>query len=274
MNIDRSLKLVIIEDEQDSLEVLLKLLDSIQSVSYQGTADSVAGAIDAINLYQPDLLLLDIELKDGMGFEIFDHFTQPFFQVIFITSYEEYATTALNFGAIDFLLKPVSPLALAQAIKKVHDKLEQKAMVSHQQNLIRQIQILQETIASFQEEKLPSHIAVTTKEDGLVFREVSEIVRFEALDNYTRILFQGRQNSLVASRNFGQYVDQFLPYASFMKVHRSHLVNLEYINTFKKGRGKLYLKDGTEVPVSEKNKIELERRLKSFSNRKFRFPFS
>lgn len=246
-----AMKALIVDDEQQSHKVLQALLTQYFShIELLPAAYSIAEGLETIRQHAPDLLFLDIELKDGLGFDLLKHFPQPDFQIIFISAHNHYAITAIGFGALKYLLKPISLEELRDAIEKAENKLDGKIRQE-------QLQIMLETFQKLQQQQLPSRMGISTSE-GIHFKQVKDIIRLEAHQNYTQFTFANHSKKLLASTNIGEYATQFGPYREFMRVHRSHLINLHYVDTYVKADGGyLLLQDGSHVAVSRKYRDEL-----------------
>ncbi|MCB0587642.1 MAG: response regulator transcription factor [Phaeodactylibacter sp.] len=246
---------IIVDDELQSRQVLRELLArNHPEVIIVADGENVEEGCQLIRKYGPELVFLDIEMPDGLGFDLLEQMGEYQFQVIFITAHNEYAITAIKFGALDYLLKPVSEEELATALQKAHRKTKEKISED-------QIQILLETLRNFEERKLPTRIAISTSE-GILYKQVKDIVRLQAQQNYTEFSIMDHARKILASLNIGEYVEQFERYREFMKVHRSHLVNLHFVDRFVRADGGyLVMQDGTQVSVSRAYRDELLDRL-------------
>lgn len=250
----QTLTAIIVEDEERSQKALITLLSKHHpDIKLLGSANNVEKAYTLLIKKKPDIVFLDIQLPDGLGFDLLERFEKPPFHIIFTTAYDQYALTAIKFGALDYVLKPIDQEELDGALEKTREK--QKNLISKQQ-----LQILFETFNNIPEAKLPSRISISTSE-GIIYRPVKDIIRLEAQANYTKFYFS-RDKDILASTNLGEYEDQFEPYQNFMRVHRSHLINLHFVDTFKKtDGGYLLMKDKVEVSVSRLYKDRLLERL-------------
>jgi two-component system, LytTR family, response regulator len=238
------MKAIIIDDELQSHEVLKKLLEKGHpDVQVVASGYNVAEGLHLIQTHRPELVFLDIEMPGGTGFDLLEQVGHPDFYVVFITAHNQYAVAAIRSGALDYLLKPVSSESLNQAMSRVHAK--------HRENLsIEQWRVAFEAFQLASQQKLPTRMTLSTQE-GIHYIPVDEILRFEADGNQTEVFTRSSKKRLIASVNIGEYVEQFEPYVSFMKVHRSHLVNLLFIDKYvRSDGGYLVMADGAQVPVS------------------------
>lgn len=248
------MKAIIVDDELTHHRTLKSLLTQQHpEVDILASAQSVQEGCQLIQQHPPDVVFLDVEMPDGTGFDLLKKAGPYHFQVIFMTGHNKHAIRAIKFGALDYLLKPVSAVELAASIGRARQKLEEEVPQ-------RQLQILLETLDRFDIQKLPTQIAISTSK-GIYFKKVKDIVRLKADKGYTKFFIAERDKPVIAAVNIGEYEEQFEPYASFMKVHRSHLVNLQFVGRFVKKEGCLYMKDNSKVSVSKSYREELLGRL-------------
>ncbi len=256
---------VIIDDEAKSHEVLKQmLLKDHPEVEILASGESVSDGYQIIQEHQPELVFLDIEMPDGTGFDLLQKIGPHKFQVIFITAFNQYAITAIRFGALDYLLKPIYREDLDRSVRMAYRKRQLNGPAPEQ------LEILWETLQNARSHKPPTRIAISTHE-GIHFKMVDNIIRLEARQNYTNFILEDHHpvkgkviRQLLASLNIKRYEEQFEPDPAFMRVHRSHLVNLQYVDTYvRSDGGYLVLKDGSEVNVSTLYKEELLARMEA-----------
>ncbi len=250
------MRTIIIDDERQTHEALSRLLQPAnQDVEIIGNGYSVAEGLVLARQYQPDLVFLDVEMPDGTGFDLLEKLGNPAFHVVFITAHNKYAETAFRFGALDFLTKPVSAELLSSALDRVRKR-------QSEQYTLEQLQIALETFHQAKAKKLPQRIAISSS-NGLEMMTVSEILYLDADLNYTdfHYLQQGKKNKITASLNLKVYEEHFSPYPEFMKVHRSHIVNLMMVDRYLKGESALVMRDGGLVAVARGYREEVELRL-------------
>jgi two-component system LytT family response regulator len=238
------LKVVIIDDELNAREVIANtLLANCENVSLVGTADNVKTGIRCIEQNKPDIVLLDVQMPDGTGFDLLSQIKEIDFKVIFITAHQEFAMQAFKFSALDYILKPVDTQELVQAIKRASDTLENK-------NISESMSALHNNI------KNPSKEAkklILKSSDQIHAINVKDVVRCESDGNYTRfVLSDGRK--LLATKLLKDFDEMLQPY-NFFRVHQSHLINIDYFETYKKSDGgTVIMSDKSEIPLATRKK--------------------
>ena len=253
---------LIIDDEKQSHQVLLSLLkENHPNIHVKDHAYSVQDGIKKIKLHEPHLIFLDIEMPDGTGFDLLNNFqnaNQLKFQVIFITAYNRYAQTAIRFGALDYILKPVSLTELSDAILRAKVKKLEYIQLA-------QMQIMQETLIKLNKKELPLRMSISTLK-GVLYFPTEKIIRLEAMQNFTEFKVEEEERRLIASFNLKKFEDDLKPYDQFLRIHRSHIVNLKKVVRLKKG-DKYYLEmsDGSILPVSKTQVKTLIHRLSTFT---------
>jgi two-component system LytT family response regulator len=240
----------IVDDEPLSCESLVSLLErhcpdvKVLDICYSGMA-----ALQSVREKKPDILFLDIEMPNMNGFELLEQLPSLDFELIFTTSYDQYAIKAIRFSALDYLLKPVDREELQKAVNKaIHQKNNQL-----QQQIGILLQKLNEPTISI------NKIAIPTME-GLHMIPVDSIVSCSSDSNYTVLNLKSRQK-LIASRTLKE-IEEMLEDYSFSRVHHSYLVNLNEVEKYVKGEGGyLMMTDGTTIDVSRSRKEMLLKKL-------------
>lgn len=242
------LRTLVIDDEKSGRELLKLLLSQrCPQVEVVGEADSVQNATKAIEEHKPDLVFLDVELSDGTGFDVLQSIPEPNFAVIFVTAYNQYATKAFKFSALDYLLKPVDEQELVDAVKKANESRSDK-------DLRKQITQFMEQYKPASHQSSSGKLGISSL-DGYEFIDISTIIRCEADGKYTTCFLTNGQR-IVSSRSIKEFEEQ-LTESNFFRVHHSHLINLKYIRKYHKGRGGyVTMNDDTSVPVAERKKDE------------------
>ncbi len=247
------IRALIIEDEQHCIDRLTSLITDRckDSVLLLGAFTSVEDGKQAIAKHQPDVVFLDVQIKDKTGFDLLQHLNDVKFEVIFTTAFEKYAVQAFKFSAIDYLLKPVDPDDLLRAVDKLKEKLAGGEMS-------QKLDVLFHNLKSI--EGASKRISIPTI-NGLIFLQVADIIRCQSDVNYTDIFLRDRKKITVA-RTLKDFEELLIEY-NFYRVHNSHLINLAHIKEYNKGKGGyVSMVDGSEVEVSSRRKADF---LKSLS---------
>ena len=237
-------KAIIIEDEARSRELLHDLVTAncpeVEVVAQSGTIDE---AVMLIRAHQPHLLFLDIELQTGTGFEILQQVADLSPAVIFTTAYDHYAIKAIKFSAADYLLKPIDVEELKEAVNKVAGRPTE----SHHQLMASLIENLNHL-----KDHTPPKLTLSLANE-LVFVPLQDIIRIEAAGAYsTFFLSDGRH--IMVSKNLKEY-EMLLTGHPFMRIHNSHIVNLNQIKRMlKTDGGYAVMSDDFPVMISPKRK--------------------
>lgn len=240
---------IIVDDEPYCCEMLSLLLQkycpevNVVSICLSGTQ-----AIEDIQKRNPQLVFLDIEMPQMSGFDLLQKLPEINFQIIFTTSYDQYAIKAIRFSALDYLLKPIDEEELQSAVKKTIKNL--LPSVPSQLEVL-----LQKMKPSFANPK----IALPTLE-GLQMVPVNNIISCNSDSNYTVFSLKGKQK-IVVSRTLKE-MEELLEEYSFIRVHHSHLINLNEISKYVRGEGGyLLMSDGSNINVSKSKKEFLLKKL-------------
>lgn len=231
---------LIIDDEPRNVQILQNLLEQFcPAVTIVGQAGDVNTALAAIQQYKPDLVFLDIEMPYGNAFDLLDKLMPIEFEIIFITAFDNYVLKAFKYSALDYLLKPVDIEDLKAAVKRATDKLAGKNMNQQLANLLGNLKSSQ---PGLQRMALPFG-------DGIIFVNVADIIRFEANGSYTEV-YSDVYGKITVSKNIKEYED-LLPLTIFCRVHNSHIINLNRIKKYHKGRGGyVVMDDGSSIEVA------------------------
>jgi len=244
-----SLKAIIIDDEPYCCEALATLLEDIPEVEIMAVCPNAADALAGIQKYSPDLVFLDVEMPKMNGFEMLEQLASVNFEIIFTTSYDQYALKAIRFSAIDYLLKPIDEEELRTAIQKVIQR--------SQKPITQQLEILLQKI--HQPSTPINKIAMPTME-GLQMIPVDSIISCESDSNYT-ILQLKNNKKLIVSRTLKE-IEELLEEHSFVRVHRCYLANMNEVEKYVKGEGGyLVMSDGTTIDVARNKKEVLLKKL-------------
>ena len=235
------IKSVIIDDEPEGRKVLSNILTNYcQGVMVLGEADGVVSGIELIDKVQPDVLFLDIQMNDGTGFDILTHFYPADFYVVFVTAYDQYAIKAIKFSAFDYLLKPIDPQKLIETVNRLQNLPERNRQSSEQLEVL------------LNNKNKVSKIALPTI-NGYRFVKISDVIRCESDSNYTKFYLHTGEH-IVVTRTLKEF-ETLLKDESFIRVHQSHLINVDFVEQYIKGEGGVaIMSDGAEIEISRRRK--------------------
>jgi len=231
-------KVILVDDEVKALHLLeSKLLEMFPELNIIGSYDDPEKAIREINVLKPQILFLDINMPKYSGFDLLKHIYNPKFEVVFVTAYDNYAITAIKHAAIGYVLKPLNNEELKEATVKAIEQLYLK------NNLIK---------PKMEKISIPFN-------SGFALKPLSEIIRLEGFEGYTKIILTNE--TIISSYNIGLF-NKILADNNFMMVHKSHLVNIQYVDKYL-NEGTVILSNSDKIPVSRSNKAELIRFFKN-----------
>jgi two-component system LytT family response regulator len=234
------LKAIIIDDEQPSRDNLNAILHTyFPEVDVAGAASNTEEAKYLIDTQQPQLLFLDVELGPETGFQLLQQYTNPTFEVIFITAYDAYAVKAFKTIASDYLLKPIDIAELEMAIKKIAEKIELRKLRSDAEK-------------KGEAPQSANKLKITTS-DGTELIPFDQILYLQSINYYTNIvLVNGRE--IITSRHLKDY-ESHLAESPFYRIHNSYMVNVTQVRA-------LLHADGGQVVISNGKAIKISRRRK------------
>ena len=239
------IKAIIIEDELKGLNNLKNLLAQYcGDVQIIGEGSSVAEGVSLLSdpAIQPDVAFLDISLPDGLVFQMLNQLRPINFEIIFVTAYEEYAIKACEYSSIGYIVKPIDPDALKEAVSRIRPS--EKAGESQ---IDKRLDVFNN---HYNNPNAFTKMSISAL-DGIYFVNIKDIVRFEAEDNYTHIFLNSGER-ITASKTIKSYEDLLAPF-NFYRVHKRHVINLNYMRKFVKG-------DGGYLIMDDEIKIEVSRR--------------
>jgi len=247
-------KAFIVDDEQNSISsISLILKEYCPEVDVVGTATSMKEALVEITKKKPNLLILDIEMPFGSGFDLLENLSNRDFETIFITAYNNYAIKAFKYSATDYILKPIDIDEFISAISRASEKINKNEPTQPGYS------VLFENLKT----KNPTKIAINNN-DGITFIAIQDILRIEGEGSYTRIHLLSNKKILV-SKNLKDF-QNLLSDHSFFRSHNSHLINLEYVSCFHhKDGGSIEMTDGSLVPLARRKKEEFLAIMSQFS---------
>lgn len=241
------IKALIVDDERQARNVLKRLLEEqFPHIQLVGEAEDVQSGIEAIQRLSPNLVFLDIQLKDRTSFEILTALPKHTFEVIFITAYDSYALKAFQCAAWGYLLKPVRLSELKQAV----DRLEKQLGLQHQKREER-LRILIENY----EEKGQVRKLIVQHIHGFQVISLTEILYLAGEVNYTRFTLESGEQILV-SKTLKDY-EHLLSGFGFFRIHQSYLINLRHVKQYTRGEGgTVTMNNNHELTVSRRRKAD------------------
>lgn len=260
MKLSKHLSAIIVDDEELARKNLHFMLNEYcPEINVIDLAKNITEAKEKIEKLKPMVVFLDIRMPSGIeGFELLQKIPDRNFQVVFVTAFKDYAIQAFNANAIHYILKPIDIDDLQYAVKKLMDY--QQAFILNKETKIQYQQSVDGIANQILSGEKPNRITLFHSK-GFKFIEIKSILRLEAKGNYTIFYFE----------NGKQYVDsktlrinqELLP-NTFLRIHKSHLINLDFLNEYLSAEGHIArLKDGSEVPISRGRLSEFISRVKS-----------
>lgn len=235
------IKAIIIDDEAQARKLLDNLVrENAPQVQVLELCSDLPNGVKAIRKLKPDLIFLDVEMPGHSGLELLDFFDEKEidFGIIFTTAYNEYAVKAFKLSAVDYLLKPIAPEDLEQAI----ERFEKRFTANHAQSPVPT------------DEKAPNRIAIPVGQ-SIKFLDTDQIVFLKAENTYTEIHLSDH-SKLVVSRSLKNFEETLQDHKQFFRCHKSYIVNQDYLLDYvKSDGGYLILKPNTEIPISP-DKVE------------------
>jgi two-component system LytT family response regulator len=241
------LKAIIVDDEKISRDILNDYIAKYcPDVKVCERCDSVMTGLKAIDKHHPDIVFLDVEMPKGNGFDLLEQAKDISFETIFVTAFDNYAIQALNYSAAYYILKPVSIDELVIAVDKIKAQKQKNAPGIHTKVLLENIKT--KTIAQ--------HKIVLPLQDGFEVVSLKDIVHCDAHDNFTDFHFVSGQKMMICRTL--KFYEELLSESGFMRVHKSHLINLDHVMKYKRGKGgQLTMSNGAVIDVSPNKKDEL-----------------
>lgn len=247
---------ILVDDEPDGIKTLEKLIKRhCPEVHVAGTCSNASAARTMITDIKPDVVFLDIQMPGTTGLELLAQLTPKAFEVVFVTAYNQYMLQALQYSAVDYLLKPVDEDRLIEAVQRVSMRIKEGRQDEKIGALLHNI--------SKTGNPLEMRLCLPTQKGFMVLR-LEEIIYCRAERSYTEFILIGNKTVLV-SRPLADY-DELLKDTSFLRVHKSYLINLHHVREYQRGEGGL-------VVLSNSDEIEVSRRRKDVFLSKIRESF-
>jgi two-component system LytT family response regulator len=245
------IKALIIDDEVKARNVLKHYLENFTpQISEIRQADSVDAALSILEVYQPGIVFLDVEMPMKNGFQFLTEVEEPSFDIIFTTAYNQYAIQAIRFSALDYLLKPVDPDELQAAVQRHLEKRESK----QQQNVL-----YNNLVENINKKEVKDFKIAVPSAEGFYFFMIDDIIRLEADSSYTHIHLVNKR-PFIASKTLKHFEDMLEEF-SFIRTHKSHLINPRHVTRISSDNEFVLLTDGSQVEVSRRKKEEVQKRL-------------
>lgn len=234
------IKTVIVDDEVNAQHLLEKTLERSFPNRFLVVAKctSVDAGVRAIKEFEPDLVFLDIQMPEKNGFELFQYFDVIKFEVIFTTAFNQFAIKAIKRSALDYLLKPINSMELLEAVKKFDNKNKENAAHKKLTLLLENLSINDQQV---------SKIAFQTVE-GFELIHANQILYCKAESNYC--LIKKIDGTTKTATKTLKYVEEILPGTSFLRIHKSFVINLNYVVRYNKTLKEVELTNGEKLPVS------------------------
>lgn len=240
------IKAVIIDDEVNAQNLLEKTLDRYfpNKFNIVEKCVSVDSGVRAIKNHEPELVFLDIQMPEKNGFELFQHFEVINFEIIFTTAHNQFAIKAIKRSALDYLLKPINHIELADAVKKFERKNERNFAQKKLSLLLENLNVNDQNVKK---------IAFPTIE-GFELMHTNQILYCRAESNYCSIKKIDGNTKMVAKTL--KFVEEVLPATSFKRIHKSYVINLNYVVRYHKANKEIELTNGEKLPVSFRKEDE------------------
>ncbi len=249
------MRTILVDDEHDGIRTLKKLLElNCPEVEIVATCSNVAEALQKLEEMKPELVFLDVRMPGKTGLDMLAELSEIDFEVIFVTAHNEYMLQALQFSAVDYLLKPVDEDRLLEAVHRVEKRLEEKKNSAQAQILLHNI--------NKAGHPLEMRLCLPTQK-GFTILKLEDIVYCEAQRSYT-IFRLVNNKSIIISKPLFDY-DKLLADTVFLRVHKSFLINLMHVKEYLRGEGgTVIMSNGMEVEISRRKKEQFLEKIKEF----------
>lgn len=240
-----TLRAILVDDEKHSLETTALLIRKYcPEVEILAECNNPFDAIELIDEEEPELLFLDISMPRMNGFEMLEKLTYKDAAVVFTTAYDDHALEGFKHGATHYLIKPIEAKDLIESVQRVKKRIADKRNLAPNP-----------TTASATP-NLRNRIPVASL-NGIEFVEVDKIIRCESIGNYTNLILSDKKVVLV-TKSLKEFDKVLLAFGNFVRVHHSHLVNIQHIVKYIRGDGGIIIMDNMdEILVSRSRKIDV-----------------
>ena len=243
------IKALILDDEVNCIDTLSLILEKKfgNEIRVVAKCTSIPQAIECMELYNPQVVFLDVEMPSGTGFDFLLNFGKHNFHVVFITAHESYALKAIKFNAIDYILKPINLNELEAAVKKIMQRISSESVIN-----VPEIGNLLDNLRNIKSDS--KKVAITGAKQT-IFVEIKEIIRCEFNESYTAVFLT--DNRTFRSSKTLKDLDDMLSEYNFMRVNVSAIINLSHVKAYINGvGGYAVMSDGTEVEISRRRKAD------------------
>ncbi len=237
------IRTVIIDDEPRNIKLISGIIrEHCPTLEIVGSTDDLREVLPLVQELKPALLLLDIEFPAGTIFPVLEKLTYSNFHIILITAHNTYAAEAFKQNAVDYILKPVTKESLVHAIKRAEERINSTVNM----DISKLVKELRSGLTQLKKIPLPSS-------DGILFIDETDIIRCEASGRYT-VIYLLNDKKLIVTRTLKE-IEDLLSTRQFFRIHHSHIINLEMIRKYHRGKGGIAeLTDGSQVEVSSSRK--------------------
>ena len=240
------IKVIIIDDESNARDLLQKTIEKYFKNKFYVIAkcDSVKTGVTAIREFEPELVFLDIQMPEENGFELFKHIQNVNFEVVFTTAYNHFAIKAIKCSALDYLLKPINYLDLSTALNKFEKR-------NNNNYLQKKLMLLLENLNA---DSATGHKIAFPTSEGFELIHANQILYCKADSNYC-LIRSIDESSKTISKTL-KSVEELLPESLFKRIHKSYVINLNYIVRYYKADKEVELTNGEKLPVSFRKEEE------------------
>ncbi|MBK8847016.1 MAG: response regulator transcription factor [Bacteroidetes bacterium] len=244
LNSTSKIKCLLVDDENKVLQAMQYILtEHLPEVEIVGTANSVEQAYQKIIETNPDVVFLDIVMPQETGFELIKRFSTIHFEIVFITSHQEYALDAIRCLALAYLLKPVAVEDIKAALQLVRERLELK----------QKKQLYDALLYNMEKSNVREHKLAVYNHNQTELIDIKDIIHIEGWDRYSRIHTKSK-GTLTSSYNIGRYTAS-LQHHGFFLCHKSHMINMDYVSNLT-NNNQIQLRDQTLVPLAVRKRAE------------------
>jgi two-component system LytT family response regulator len=247
------MKAILVDDEPDGIRTLAKLLERhCPQVKIEATCSSAMAAKQQLEIVKPDLIFLDIQMPGESGLEMLAGMPIKHSEIIFVTAHNEYLLQALQYSAADYLLKPVDEDRLIEAVQRAEKRLQDGKKEEWTETLLHNL--------GNKGNAAEMRLCLPTLK-GFIILKLDEIIYCEAERSYTIFHLEG-QKTVTVSKPLIEY-DNLLSDTTFLRIHKSFLINLRHVKEYQRGEGGLVImSDNAEIEVSRRKKEQFLEKIK------------